>query len=61
MVADPQKKSLLSVRRFEPGSYYRSLQGKPWIQVGAYDTLAKANSAMEEFKARGFTVTIGRT
>jgi hypothetical protein len=61
MVADPLKKNLASVRRFEPGSYYRSLQGKPWIQVGAYDTLAKANMALQEFKARGFTVTLGRT
>jgi hypothetical protein len=61
MVADPLKKNLASVRRFEPGSYYRSLQGTPWIQVGAYDTLAKANMALQEFKARGFTVTLGRT
>jgi len=61
LVADPQKKSLLSVKRFEPGSYYRSLQGQPWIQVGAYDTLAKATAAMQEFKAKGFSVTIART
>ncbi len=61
LVADPQKKSLLSAKRFEPGSYYRSLQGQSWIQVGAYDTLAKATAAMQEFKARGFSVTIART
>jgi hypothetical protein len=61
LVADPQKKSLIFVKRFEPSSYYRSLQGKSWIQVGAYNTLAKANKALQEFKARGFTVTLGRT
>lgn len=61
LVADPQKKSLLSAKRFEPGSYYRSLQGQPWIQVGAYDTLAKATAAMQEFRAKGFSVTIART
>jgi hypothetical protein len=61
LVADPQKKRLLSVKRFEPSSYYRSLQGQSWIQVGAYNTLAKANGALQEFKARGFTVVIGRT
>ncbi|MBC7880566.1 MAG: hypothetical protein H7Y37_04475 [Anaerolineae bacterium] len=61
LVADPQKKNLLSAKRFEPGSYYRSLQGQSWIQVGAYDTLAKATAAMQEFKAKGFSVTIART
>lgn len=61
LVADPQKQLLTSVRRFEPGSYYRSLEGQAWIQVGAYNSFSTATLTMEKFKAKGFTVALGRT
>jgi hypothetical protein len=61
LVADPLKQNLRNVRRFEPGSYYRTLKGQPWIQVGAYDTFRKSQQEMESFRAKGFTVTIARS